>query len=72
MVELFRTNDQVLLSWLVALLKDGDIEAIVLDRHMSVLEGSLGILQRRLMVIDDDAGRARRLFDQAGVDLRRA
>jgi len=64
--ELLRTNDVVRLSWLVALLGDSDIEAIVLDTHTSILEGSIGALPRRLMVHTEDAKRARRLLVEAG------
>ena len=66
MEELLRTNDVVRLSWLVALLGDSDIEAIVLDTHTSILEGSIGALPRRLMVHSEDAERARRLLVEAG------
>ena len=68
MVELLRSNDVVLLSWVTALLKDAGIEAIVLDLHMSFMEGSIGALPRRMMIHDDDAAAARRLLDQADVD----
>ena len=69
MVELLRSNDPVLLSWAQAVLKEARIMAVVMDRHMSVLEGSIGALPRRLMVADDDAVRARRLLTDAGVEL---
>jgi len=71
MIELMRTNDQVLLSWAVALLKEGGIMAIVLDGHMSVLEGSIGALPRRLMVVDADAEPARQALREAGFELAR-
>ena len=67
MVELLRTNDPVLLSWLTALLADSKVEAIILDTHTSVLEGSIGVLPRRLMVADSDAARARRILSEADV-----
>lgn len=67
MVELLRTNDLVRLSWLTALLKDAGIEAVVLDAHTSVIEGSINAIPRRLMVIDEDAVRARRVLDDAGI-----
>ncbi|WP_025899308.1 putative signal transducing protein [Sneathiella glossodoripedis] len=54
MIELFRTNDPVLISYIVAILKDEQIEAIVLDEHTSVLEGSIGAIQRRIVVRADD------------------
>jgi hypothetical protein len=66
MVELLRTNDPVRLSWVMALLSDADIESIVFDSHTSILEGSIGALPRRLMVIDDDLSRARYVLDSAG------
>ena len=67
MVELLRTNDLVQLSWLTALLKDAGIEAVVLDAHTSVIEGSINAISRRLMVIDEDVARARRVLDEAGI-----
>ena len=66
MIELLRTNDLVRLSWLVALLADAGVDAIVLDGHTSNLEGSVGALPRRLMVLGDDAEAARRLLREAG------
>ncbi len=67
MIELLRTNDLVQLSWLTALLKDAGIEAVVLDAHTSVIEGSINAIPRRLMVIDEDAARARRVLDETGI-----
>ena len=67
MIELIRSNDPVLVSWIMALLKDQGVEAIVLDQHMSVLEGSINALARRIMVADEDAGEARSLLASAGV-----
>lgn len=66
MKELLRTNDPIRLSWLVALLADDGIEAIVLDTHTSLVEGSIGAIPRRLMVNDEDAARARRVLADAG------
>ncbi|MFI5020058.1 MAG: DUF2007 domain-containing protein [Alphaproteobacteria bacterium] len=66
MKELFRTNDPVLLSFATALLADERIEAVVLDGHTSILEGSIGAIQRRLMVRDEDFARARRLLKERG------
>lgn len=66
MRELLRTNDLAEISWIRALLSDAGIESVVLDSHMSVVEGSLGILARRLMVADDDHERARRVLREAG------
>jgi hypothetical protein len=66
MRELVRTNDAVLVSAIQALLDAADIPYVVLDQNMSVLEGSIGILPRRLLVAEDKADAARRLLEQAG------
>ena len=62
MVELIRTNDPVLISWLSAALAGEGIEAVVLDTHMSVLEGSAAAIPRRVMVDDDDLVRAQNVL----------
>ncbi|PGH56433.1 hypothetical protein CRT60_15990 [Azospirillum palustre] len=66
MTELLRTTDPVRLSWLVALLADAGIDAIVLDSYTSILEGSIGAIPRRLMVDTDDAAQAVRILREAG------
>jgi hypothetical protein len=66
MRELVRTNDAVLVSAIGALLDGAGIPHLVLDQNMSVLEGSLGILPRRVMVADRHARAARRLLEEAG------
>lgn len=53
-----KTNDPVLLNFAEALLADAGIAATVFDSHMSVMDGSLGILPRRLMVSEGDFARA--------------
>ena len=68
MLEILRTNDPVELSWAMALLADAAIAAVVLDTHTSVLEGSIGVLPRRVMVGDYDADWARRVLDDAGLE----
>ncbi len=65
MVELIRTNDPVLLSWLTAALRGEDIEAVVLDTHTSVMEGSISAIPRRIMVRDKDLRRAKRVLAEA-------
>ena len=69
MKELLRTTDVVRLSWLTALLTDAGIESVVLDNHMSVLEGSVIAIPRRLMVDSDDYLQARRVLTEAGESL---
>ena len=60
--ELIRTNDMVLVSAVEALLNGADIRHVVLDQNMSVLEGSIGILPRRILVDEEDSAAARRLL----------
>ncbi|MBK17826.1 MAG: hypothetical protein CMM52_03165 [Rhodospirillaceae bacterium] len=66
MKELVRSNDPVLLNWLQVLLRDSGIETVIFDAHMSILEGSAGAIQRRLMVADDDYEQARARVKDAG------
>jgi Putative prokaryotic signal transducing protein len=66
MRELLRTNDSVRLSWLQAMLASAGIEAVVLDTHTSIIEGSIGAIPRRLMVQDDDEQRARTVLKEIG------
>jgi tRNA1(Val) A37 N6-methylase TrmN6 len=65
--ELVRTNNAVLITAIEALLKSADIPHLVLDQHMSVLEGSLGMLQRRIVVEQEDWETARQLLEDAGL-----
>jgi hypothetical protein len=60
------TNDPVRLSFLMALLADAGIESVLLDQHMSAVEGSIGAIPRRLMVAEADYSRAQRVLTEAG------
>ena len=65
MRELLRTNNFVYLSYAQAVLADAGIDTLVFDNHMSVMEGSLGVLPRRLMVTDEDLTRAQKVLADA-------
>jgi hypothetical protein len=67
MIELLRTNDLVMISLVEAILSEERVGYFVADQHMSAMEGSLGFLQRRIMVASDEVGRARRLLLAAGL-----
>ncbi len=67
--ELFRTNDPVLLSWTEALLAGEGIRVFVLDSYMSVMEGSISAIPRRVMVDDGDFVAARALIEAARAEL---
>lgn len=60
------TNDPVRLSFLLALLQDAGIAAVLLDAHVSAVEGSIGAFPRRLAVADADWTRAQRVLAEAG------
>ena len=66
MIELLRTNDPVLISFVEAILTGENVGFFVADQHMSVLEGSAGFLQRRILVPNELREKARRLLIEAG------
>jgi Putative prokaryotic signal transducing protein len=66
MRELVRTNDAVLISVIEALLKGADIAHMLVDMNMSVLEGSIGIFPRRILVEENEIEAARALLEDAG------
>lgn len=59
---LLKTNDPVLLNYAEVLLRDAGIEAVVFDAEASIMDGSMGMLPRRLMVDDEDEERARSIL----------
>lgn len=65
MAELVRTNDPGLISAIEALLGAADIPYQVTDRNMSILEGSIGAIQMRVLVPDEDEADARELLTEA-------
>jgi Putative prokaryotic signal transducing protein len=60
------SNEPVRLSFLLALLADAGIAAVLLDQHASVMDGSIGAIPRRVAVADADEHRARRVLAEAG------
>jgi len=71
MKELLRTTDPTVIAYASALLKGEGIDCFPMDVHMSVLEGSLGVLPRRLMVRDSDHFRASTVLADNGIDTGR-
>lgn len=67
MIEIVRTNDPVVISFVEALMRDAGIAFLVADQNMSVMEGTIGILARRILVGEEDAERAREVLVEAGV-----
>ena len=65
--EIVRTNNAVLISVIESLLGEARIPHVVLDQNMSVLEGSIGILPRRILVNECCVDDARELLEDAGL-----
>ena len=61
-----RTTDPVRLGFLAALLADAGIASVVLDQHISAIEGGIGAFPRRLAVAEDDADHALAVLREAG------
>lgn len=68
MKELLRTNDPVIISVVTSLLKDAHIAFMVADENMSILEGSLGVIPRRILIDKDRMSQARVLMHDAGLE----
>jgi hypothetical protein len=69
MEELLRSNDLVYLSFVRHVLEEEGIDFLQLDEHMSALEGSIGILPRRILVPADDLARARLALGNAALTI---
>jgi Putative prokaryotic signal transducing protein len=67
MKEMLRTNDLVLLSYATHVLAEAGIEALVFDAHISAVEGSIGAFPRRLMVQEEDFGKAMHELDNVAI-----
>jgi len=65
MREILKSNNVVELNFAEVVLKDAGIPSVVLDTHMSILDGSMVIIPRRLMVEDEDEPRARVILEEA-------
>ena len=56
-----------MLSYVSALLEEDAIGFMVADANMSVLEGSIGILPRRILVESEKIAQARQILTEAGI-----
>jgi hypothetical protein len=63
--EVLKTNNPVELNFAEVVLADAGIASFVFDTNMSVLDGSMVILPRRLMVADGDAAAAQAILSEA-------
>jgi len=67
MKQLLRTTDIVMISHIRSLLDAEGIATFELDVNISVLEGSVGIFPRRIMVADQEYDDAVLALTQAGL-----
>ena len=65
MAELVRTNDPALIAVIEGLLMDADIPYHIADRNMSIVEGSISVIQARILVPDEDEADAHELLIEA-------
>ncbi|WP_299352479.1 DUF2007 domain-containing protein [uncultured Shimia sp.] len=69
MKELLRSNDPTIIAFASALLQGEGIDCFEMDVNMSILEGSIGIFPRRLMVRTDEWTRAERVMRDNEIPL---
>lgn len=70
MEELLRSNDPVWLSYVRHVLAEEGIEFLEVDQYMAALEGSVGAIPRRILVLGEDLGRARLSVGNAALTHR--
>lgn len=63
---LIRSTNPIRLGFLQALLRDAGIQSVLLDQHISAVEGGIGAFPRRLAVRDEDEAQARRILHDSG------
>ena len=68
MHELIRTNDPVLISFVESLMRDAGIGCMIADNAMSIMEGSVGVIPRRILVDPTMTSQARRIVIDAGLE----
>lgn len=67
MIAVLKTVNPATLNFAQAVLKEADIPFFVMDQNVSIIEGSIGIIPRRLMVVDEDVEDAREALQAAGL-----
>ena len=67
MIAILKTVNPATLNFAQAVLKEANIPFFVMDQNVSIVEGSIGIMPRRLMVVDDDGPDARAALEAAGL-----
>lgn len=62
MIEIMRTTNPVDINYIQALLKDADIFVAVFDDNISIVEGSIGLFPKRVMISEEDRVTVRNLL----------
>lgn len=65
MREILRSNDAVLINFVVVLLRDAGLAPQLVDEHVSAVEGSIGAMPRRVLVTADELAQAKRVMHEA-------
>jgi len=60
-----KSNNPVILSYAADVLTQAGIESVIFDTHASIMDGSIAVVLRRLMVLDEDHARAETLLRAA-------
>ena len=68
MIAVIKTNNPVTISYARSVLNDEGIDCYVADTHASIIEGSIGAIPQRVMVLEDDAEDARQALSKAGLE----
>jgi len=66
-IAILKTVNPATLNFAQAVLKEADIPFFVMDQNVSIIEGSIGVIPRRVMVVDEDAKDARQAMVDAGL-----
>ncbi len=69
MVELLRTNDMVYLSFVRHMLNEEGIDHLLLDEHMSAVEGSINAIPRRIVVAENMLKFAQKLLSNHSLTI---
>ncbi len=59
---LFESQDPVLISCVRSALEEQEMMSFIFDENISMVEGSIGAFQKRVMVIEDDFDDAHAIY----------
>jgi len=68
MIAILKTVNPATLNFAQAVLKEANIPFFLMDQNVSIIDGSIGIIPRRLMIVDEDYEDAKQAFIEAGLN----